>query len=188
MVNQILPCGQHEVDHMIAMPPITPDYPVVLKKDWTLKIHGEVKNELTYSFAELVQLGTQEFVVDFHCVTRWSKLDQQFIGVDFQKILQKAQPLDSAKHVIFESYDNYTTNLVLAELNNAVCFLATEMGNKEINPKFGGPVRAVVPHLYGWKSAKFLSGIKFTRRDEPGFWECQGYHNHGDPWQEERYS
>jgi len=124
-------------------------------------------------------------VVDFHCVTKWSKLDQNFTGVDFRRIVEQVVPTDAAKYIIFEGYDNYTTNLILDEVINGVCIIATKMDGKEIDPKYGGPVRAVVPQLYGWKSAKFLSGIRFASKDEPGFWESLGYHNHGDPWLEE---
>lgn len=183
-----VPNEQRIVERMIAMPPITPNYPVIPQETWTLKLYGGVSHELTFTYTQLEQLGLQEVTIDFHCVTKWSKLAQSFTGVDFNKVLNQVVPLATAKYVIFEGSDNYTTNLVLQELIDHTCILATKMDGKAIEPKYGGPVRAVVPHLYGWKSTKFLSGIRFVTKDEPGFWESVGYHNHGDPWLEERYA
>jgi DMSO/TMAO reductase YedYZ molybdopterin-dependent catalytic subunit len=108
--------------------------------------------------------------------------------VDFKELTRLCEPLPSTGHIIFESYDGYTTNVGFKELTENLCFIAFEMDDKDIEDKYGGPVRAVIPHLYGWKSAKHLKAIRFSEKDEPGFWEVRGYNNHGDPWKEERYS
>jgi DMSO/TMAO reductase YedYZ molybdopterin-dependent catalytic subunit len=132
-------------------------------------------------------LPQEKFIVDFHCVTHWSKLDQGFVGVALAEIFKLVRPKPSAKFVIFEGYDGYTTNVSMAELKNNSAFIAVKMDGKEIEDRFGGPARVVIPHLYAWKSAKFIKAIRFQEKDEPGFWETRGYHNHGDPWKEERY-
>jgi DMSO/TMAO reductase YedYZ molybdopterin-dependent catalytic subunit len=181
-----LPPGQRSVDKMIAMPPITASYPHIEKSDWKLKVYGEVGNEKEWSWEEFLALPQKKFKIDFHCVTTWSKLDQEFLGVDFEDILKETRPKDSAKFVIFESFDGYSTNISLDELKRNIAFIAIKMDNKEIEVEFGGPARLVVPHLYAYKSAKFLKAIRFQQKDEPGFWESRGYHNHADPWKEER--
>ncbi|OGZ33650.1 MAG: hypothetical protein A2Y98_01820 [Candidatus Portnoybacteria bacterium RBG_19FT_COMBO_36_7] len=183
-----LPPGQHTVARMVAMPPITGEYPHIKKKEWKLRVYGEVEKETTIDWQEFFGLPQKEYKIDFHCVTRWSRLDQEFSGVDFAEILKIARPKSSARHVIFECFDGYTTNVPLKELKSNTAFIATKMDDQEIEDKFGGPARAVIPHLYAWKSAKFLKSIRFEKKDEPGFWESRGYHNHGDPWKEERYS
>jgi len=183
-----LPPGQFEKDRMVAMPPITSDYPRIGKSDWRLRIYGSVKNEKELDWNDFLKLPSEKYIIDFHCVTHWSKLSQKFTGVPFEEILKLARPLASTKFVIFECYDGYTTNLNLRELKENICFIAFEMDGKDIETKFGGPARVIIPHLYAWKSAKFLKAIRFQEKDEPGFWESRGYHNHGDPWKEERYS
>lgn len=186
--NTKLPQGQKLVDKMVAMAPITFDYPHIDKSQYSLKIYGSIQNEITLKWQDILQMGEEDFVIDFHCVTKWSKLNQNFTGVDFTKILSLVKPLEKAQYIIFEGYDGYTTNIPLKELAQHVCIIATKMDHADIPDKYGGPVRAVIPYLYGWKSTKFLSGIRFTEKDERGFWEVRGYHNHADPWKEERYS
>lgn len=188
LTNKGLPPGQYEVPSMVAMPPITLRYPHVSKEQWSLRVYGEVAKEIKWNWDEFLKFPQQEFRIDFHCVTRWSKFDQVFVGVPFAAIVEAVQPTKQAQFVIFECNDGYTTNVPFAELNENVCFIATSMNGKEIPDRYGGPVRAVIPHLYGWKSAKFLSAIRFQANDEPGFWEVRGYHNHADPWTEERFS
>ncbi len=125
---------------------------------------------------------------DFHCVTHWSKLDVTWTGVlntDFLKTLEA--PKD-ATHVMLHCYGGYTTNLALADFLAEGCMLAHTLGNKDIPIEHGGPLRAIIPHLYAWKSAKWLNGIEFMQGDKPGFWERNGYHMRGDPFLEERYS
>jgi DMSO/TMAO reductase YedYZ molybdopterin-dependent catalytic subunit len=183
-----IPNGQRRVEQMIAMPPITFTYPHTSRQVWSLKVYGEVEKELVWTFEEFEKLGVQDFTVDFHCVTTWSKLDQKFSGIDFKKIVELIKPTQEAKYVIFECEDGYTTNVILQEILDNTCIIATKMDGEDISDKYGGPVRGVIPHLYGWKSAKFLKAIRFSRTDEPGFWETRGYNNHADPWKEERYS
>jgi len=183
-----LPPGQRETPAMVAMPPITSDYPHIEKKDWRLKVYGEVAQPQDWNWEEFLKLPSTEYKIDFHCVTHWSKLDQEFTGVALAEIIKVAAPKASAKFVIFECADGYTTNVSLKELQENVAFIAFQMDGQDIPDKFGGPARVVIPHLYAWKSAKFLTTIRFQTEDEPGFWETRGYHNHGDPWQEERYS
>lgn len=184
-----LPPGQRQASSWVAMPPIRWDYPNVKKSDWRLKIYGLVETEKYYTWDEFNTLEQKDYTIDFHCVTRWSRLDQNFTGVNFKTILDIVRPTPEAKFVIFESDDGYTTNLSLKELQGYEdVIIATQMDNAPIPVKFGGPVRVIIPQLYGWKSAKFLCGIRFVKDDQPGYWETRGYHNHGSPWAEERYS
>lgn len=183
-----LPPGQRLVQKMIAMPPIVSEYPHIDVSDYKLRVYGEVEYPLEFDFAELSAMGVKDRVVDFHCVTRWSKLNQDFSGVDFGLVVNKVKPKPAASFVVFEGIEGYTTNVSLSELIKFDAFIATKMDSKDIPDEYGGPVRMVVPNLYGWKSAKHLVGIRFVAGDEPGFWEVRGYHNHGDPWNEERYS
>ncbi len=183
-----VPPGQRVVPKMVAMPPITIRYPKIDRKEWKLRVYGEIDKEMVWNYEELMKLGVEEFTVDFHCVTTWSKLDQVFTGIDFKKIMNAVRPTKDVKHVIFESADGYTTNVVYQELLDNPSFVAMKMNDDFITTEYGGPVRFVIPHLYGWKSAKFLTGIRFVSHDEPGFWEVRGYHNHADPWKEERFS
>lgn len=186
--NPRVPPGQRLVEEMVAMAPIIDEHPVVSKEDWKLKIYGEVENPVELNWEEFHKLPIHKYTIDFHCVTRWSKLDQGFTGVDFKDIVDLVKPKNSAKFVIWEGYDGYTTNTVYQELKDNLAFIAVQKDGKDIEPKFGGPARAVIPHLYGWKSCKYLNGIKFVNKDEEGFWEVRGYNNHGNPWKEERYS
>ena len=122
-------------------------------------------------------------------MTSWSRLGQQFAGVDFQKILALVEPKSDARYVIFESEnDGYMTNVSLEELKTHDALIATAIDDAPITLAYGGPVRMVIPHLYYWKSCKYVTGIRFVTDDERGFWEVRGYHNHADPWKEERYA
>jgi len=183
-----IPPGQFVSQKLVAMPPIREKYPHIEKKEWKLRAYGEVKKEKTWNWDEFLRLPQKNYKIDFHCVTSWSKLDQEFTGIDFFDIIGAVFPKPAALYVIFECYDGYTTNLQLQELKENIAFVAVKMDGRDIEDKFGGPVRVVIPHLYAWKSAKFLKAIRFQEQDEPGFWETRGYNNHGDPWQEERYS
>jgi DMSO/TMAO reductase YedYZ molybdopterin-dependent catalytic subunit len=182
-----LPPGQRLVEKMVAMPPIVDRYPHIERSEYSLKIYGEVENEIKLGWTELSNLGLDNFVVDFHCVTRWSKLGQNFSGVSLKKIIELVVPKDVST-IVFEGVEGYTTNVPFKEAVDNGAFVALKMDGQNIEDQYGGPVRMVVPNLYGWKSAKHLVGIKFLPEDEPGFWEVRGYHNHGDPWKEERYS
>lgn len=183
-----IPPGQKIVDKMVAMPAITLIYPRISKNKWRLRVYGEVEHETTWNWEDFNKLKQKDFMVDFHCVTHWSKLGQKFTGVPIEEIIKIVKPLKQVKFVIFVCYDGYTTNVPYQEIINNVAFVAIKMDGADIEPKFGGPARAVIPHLYGWKSAKFVKAIRFQSSDEPGFWETRGYNNHGDPWKEERYN
>ncbi len=183
-----LPPHQRLVSAMVAMPPIVSKYPHVEKSEWGLYLYGNVENETHLNWKTFLELPSKDYEVDFHCVTSWSKLGQSFTGVNFCEMIKLCSPRESTRFVIFESYDGYTTNVSYKELQDKLCFIAFKMDGSDIVDKYGGPVRAVIPHLYGWKSAKHLKAIRFSEVDELGFWEVRGYHNHGDPWKEERYS
>ncbi len=183
-----LPPGQKPVPEMIAMPSIIDRYPLIMKRIWRLRVYGSVNNEMEWNWREFLRLGQKDYTVDFHCVTHWTKLGQSFRGIPFKEIVNVVRPKPEAKFVIFECVDGYTTNVPLQELLKNDSFVAVAMDGRDIEDRFGGPARAVIPHLYGWKSAKFLKAIRFEPEDEPGFWETRGYHNHGDPWKEERYA
>lgn len=184
-----IPAGQRQVEKMIKMAPIVRDLKETPLSEWKLVISGEVENPVTLDYSDLENLGIEDFIFDIHCVTSWSRLDQSFRGIDFMKILSLVKPLPEAKHVIFESTnDGYSTNCVLEELRENPAIIATHIDGNPIQLTNGGPIRMVIPHLYYWKSSKYVTHIRFVREDEPGFWEVRGYHNHADPWKEERYS
>lgn len=183
-----IPPGQRLVEGMVAMPSIIASYPHVPKSEWKLRVYGEVTSEREYDWDTVRSLPIREYEVDFHCVTHWSKLGQKFSGVPFRDFVDAVKPSETVKHVIFECADGYTTNVPYDELLTHEAFLALRMDGEDIEDRYGGPARMVIPHLYGWKSAKHLVGIRFQMQDEPGFWETRGYHNHGDVFREERYS
>ena len=183
-----IPPGQRLVERMVAMPPIIADYPHIPQSEWKLRVFGEVAHEREYDWNGIRKFPVVEYEIDFHCVTHWSKLGQKFSGVPFRSIAEAAGPLDRVEHVIFECADGYTTNVPYGELLEHEAFLALRMDGEDIEDRYGGPARMVIPHLYGWKSAKHVIGIRFQSQDEPGFWETRGYHNHGDAFREERYS
>ncbi|MES1183884.1 MAG: molybdopterin-dependent oxidoreductase [Myxococcales bacterium] len=152
-----------------------------------LQVHGEVETPFSLSYAELLALPQAALAVDVHCVTGWSVMGAQVKGVLLSTLAERAKPKPSARHVIFEAAHGYSSNVPLREALGPQVMVARELEGAPLPRTHGGPVRAMVPHLYFWKSAKWLTGIRFVARDEPGFWETRGYHNHGDPWREERY-
>lgn len=161
--------------------------PLLDLKDWRLDINGEVARPLTLDITALRAFGMVEIPLDIHCVTGWSALDQQFQGVPLARVLEATGPLEKASHAILRSHDGYTTNLPLADLQRPDVLIATDWGGKPLTREHGGPVRLIVPHLYFWKSAKWLKGIRLIEGDHPGYWEVRGYHRRGDPWKEERF-
>ncbi|HVJ34747.1 MAG TPA: sulfite oxidase-like oxidoreductase [Terriglobia bacterium] len=162
-------------------------HPNIPRDKWRLTVGGLVREALRLDWAGFEALPQSEAVSDIHCVTSWSRYDNHWRGVLLRDLLQIVQPLPEAQHVVLTSYDTYTTNVPLAEFADADVLLATHWQGQELTVEHGGPVRVVVPKLYFWKSAKWLKRIDFTAADKPGFWETRGYHNHGDPWTEERY-
>ncbi|MBI3627807.1 MAG: molybdopterin-dependent oxidoreductase [Candidatus Sungbacteria bacterium] len=155
---------------------------------WSLELKGNIENPKTLSLDELKQLANQNITADFHCVTRWSRFDLHWQGIPFSKIIQIANPKSDTKFVVFHAFDKYTTNVPYAELLKEKVMVATLLEGEEIPPEHGGPIRMIIPHLYGWKSCKFLTEIQFLTHDQPGFWEERGYSNSARPWKEDRYS
>lgn len=152
-----------------------------------LRVHGEVEAPFTLTFAELLAMPQTALEVDVHCVTGWSVLGAKVKGVLVKALAERAKVKPSARHVIFEAAHGYTANVPLREALAPNVLVARELNGTPLPRTHGGPLRAIVPDLYFWKSAKWLTGVRFVRRDEPGYWETRGYHNHGDPWREERY-
>jgi DMSO/TMAO reductase YedYZ molybdopterin-dependent catalytic subunit len=175
---------------------VTPDFPVLSAgptprtplQHWSFTIQGLVRAPVTWTWEEFLHLPTQTFVVDIHCVTKWSKLDTQWHGVSVDRLLEQVELDPAARYVTAFCDGGYTTNLPLPDVLNGQAFVAYQYQGQPLTPEHGGPARLVVPHLYFWKSAKWVRGLHLMEHDSPGFWESLGYHNHGDPWQEERYS
>ncbi len=161
--------------------------PNQLPTDWRLKITGKVENPFELTWEEFLALPRTMLNADIHCVTTWSRYDNTWEGVHIREILQRAKPLRSAKYVIAHSWTGYTTNMPLADLDDDDVMIAIMHDGEDLAPEHGGPVRLLVPKLYFYKSAKWLDGLEFMEQDRPGFWEQRGYHNHADPWEEERY-
>jgi DMSO/TMAO reductase YedYZ molybdopterin-dependent catalytic subunit len=153
-----------------------------------LKVYGEVESPFEIDFASLLKLAQIELVCDVHCVTKWSVLDAKWTGVKVSDLANKAKLKRTARYVIFEAAAGYTSNIDLAEALKPNVIVAHKYEGQALVRPHGAPVRAIVPDRYFWKSAKWLTGIKFAPKDEPGYWEVRGYHNHADPWKEERFS
>lgn len=152
-----------------------------------LQVSGSVERPLSLGFAELVAMNAATLELDVHCVTGWSVLGARFKGVRLRDLAAQAGVKASAKHVVFEAAHGYTANVLLDEALDPNALVTWELDGQRLAGAHGGPARIVVPDLYFWKSAKWVTGIRFTDRDEPGYWETRGYHNHADPWREERY-
>ena len=173
---------------------VTGDFPVLSAgptphtqlADWSFAIQGEVDEPRTWTWDEFRALPSENLTTDIHCVTKWSKLDTVWTGASVDTLLDGVDT--SAEYVTAWSDGGYTTNVPLPDLVNGQAFVAYEYDGKPLPADHGGPARLVVPHLYFWKSAKWVRGLKVMREDRPGFWESLGYNNHGDPWKEERYS
>jgi DMSO/TMAO reductase YedYZ molybdopterin-dependent catalytic subunit len=159
--------------------------PHVEPSEWSFRIDGMVGNELDWTWDEFARLPAEDIPCDIHCVTKWSKLDTSFRGVSVDVLLEAARP-EGAFSMAY-SFGGYTTNLPLEELTGGRAWVVTEHEGAPLPREHGGPARLLVPHLYFWKSAKWVRGLRIMDHDEPGFWEANGYNNHGDPWKEERY-
>jgi DMSO/TMAO reductase YedYZ molybdopterin-dependent catalytic subunit len=162
--------------------------PRVDLKDWRFRVFGLVEKEVEFSWEEFTSLPAITVHRDVHCVTSWSRMDNDFEGVAFLELMKHVTPKPEAKAVIAHCYGGYTTNILLSDLMRDDVLLAYKHDDKELTGEHGGPCRLVVPHLYFWKSAKWIRGLEFIPKDRPGFWEQYGYHIRGDPWKEERYS
>lgn len=165
-----------------------PSYPNP-QTDWDLQVWGELEGEARFDFAAFRALPTITITTDIHCVTRWSKLDTVWQGVQFKEFLKHIPELKpSAKHVMFHCEQGFTANVPLDVMMDDDAMLAYKFAGEELTPDHGFPLRSLTPHKYFWKSAKWLRGIEFLSEDRLGFWERYGYNNHADPWQEERYA
>lgn len=152
---------------------------------WTFSIDGEIDEVRRWTWDELLALPQETVTVDIHCVTKWSKLDTEWTGVSLDTLLDGVET--EAEHVVAWCDGGYTTNLPLKDVMGGRAWIAHTYGGEPLEPEHGGPARLLVPHLYFWKSAKWVRGITLTIEDRPGFWEGYGYHNYGDPWREQRY-
>lgn len=154
---------------------------------YRFKVWGAVANPLELTWEELLALPRSQLTTDIHCVTTWSRYDNQWEGIHLRDILARVQPTEQAQFVMAHSFTGYTTNLPLSALDDDDVMIALKHDGADLEPQHGGPVRLLVPKLYFYKSAKWLSGLEFMDRDRPGFWEIRGYSNSADPWKEERY-
>jgi DMSO/TMAO reductase YedYZ molybdopterin-dependent catalytic subunit len=160
----------------------TPHTPL---SEWTFSITGEVDEERRWSWEQFRRLPSERVTRDIHCVTKWSKLDTSWTGVSVDTLLAGVET--SAEYVLAFSDGGYTTNLPLEDVRGGQAWVAFEYDGQPLEPEHGGPARLLVPHLYFWKSAKWVRGLRLLAHDEPGFWESNGYHMYGDPWREQRY-
>jgi DMSO/TMAO reductase YedYZ molybdopterin-dependent catalytic subunit len=163
------------------------DVPRVDTSTWTFEVSGLVDRPYTITFPELLALPQKAVRCDIHCVTRWSRLDNVFEGVPVQLLLERAGVRPDAHYGLAHAEQGFTTNLPLADLDRPDNLIAVTWGGEPLMPEHGGPARLLVPHLYFWKSAKWVRGLELLDEDMPGFWEQNGYHMRGDPWLEERY-
>jgi len=172
---------------------LTEDFPVLSAgptprvdlSTWEFVLTTEDGRQKRWGWAELLALPSETVTVDIHCVTKWSKLGTTWTGVSLDTLL--ADVGTAADYALIQSYGGYTTNLPLADLQDGQAWVAYRYEGDDLAPEHGGPARLLVPHLYFWKSAKWVRGLQLLLDDEPGFWESLGYHNYGDPWREQRY-
>jgi DMSO/TMAO reductase YedYZ molybdopterin-dependent catalytic subunit len=160
--------------------------PQIATDKWQLKIWGLATTKI-FTWSEMMAFPQSEFTADFHCVTRWSKLDVKWKGIKVTDFMSAIELEPQATHLMEHCYGGYTTNLSLEDFLRPENFLAHTLDDAPLPAEHGGPMRLIVPHLYAWKSAKWINGIEFLDRDRLGFWERNGYHRRGEPWAEERY-
>ncbi|MFH1651485.1 MAG: sulfite oxidase-like oxidoreductase [Chloroflexota bacterium] len=182
--SQRIPPGQKETGKWPVLHYVAP--PKIDAAQWTLKISGLVQPERALTYAEFTALPMVEVFSDIHCVTRWSRLNNLWEGVGTAALKDLVSISPEARFVIVEC-PGFTTNLPVEDFFQPDVLFALQHDGQPLTHEHGYPVRLIVPRLYFWKSAKWVTGIRFVREDEPGFWEAAGYHNHGDPWREERY-
>ena len=182
-----LPPGQYDTGNRWPVLTAEPT-PKLSTDEWTFAVDGLVVRPTAWTWDQIHALPPATYSGDIHCVTTWSKLGMTFTGVSVDILLDAAGPNANATHVLARSHTGYTTNLPLADVTGGKAWVAWEVDGKPLPATHGGPARLLVPHLYFWKSAKWVSGIALLDHDEPGFWERNGYHNRGDPWLEQRYA
>jgi DMSO/TMAO reductase YedYZ molybdopterin-dependent catalytic subunit len=181
-----LPPGQYDVGK--SWPVLTAEpTPELSTASWAFTVEGLVEQPTTWTWDEINALPGSEYMGDIHCVTTWSKLGVTFGGVSVDTLLAAARPKAAATHVMAVSTTGYTTNLPLADVTGGQAWVAWQYEGRPLPVEHGGPARLLVPHLYFWKSAKWVAGLQLMDHDEPGFWERNGYHDRGDPWLEQRY-
>lgn len=181
-----LPPGQHLVrDWPVLDLGLQPS---IAKERWSLDVTGLVDHPIHWDWSTFQAQPQSQHLTDIHCVTTWSRYDNRWEGVSTRTLLDIVQPKAEAAFVVLQSEDGYTTNLPLADFAAEDAILAHSWEGRPLSAEHGGPVRLIVPHLYLWKSAKWLRAISFKPKDQPGFWEVRGYHDRGDPWTEQRYS
>jgi DMSO/TMAO reductase YedYZ molybdopterin-dependent catalytic subunit len=181
-----LPPGQYDVGG--GFPTLTAEVtPRLDPERWTMTVDGLVADRRVWTWAEMHALPQSEYHGDIHCVTTWSKFDTSFAGVSVDVLLGAVQPLPAATHVLATSTTGYTTNLPLEHITGGQAWVVWTYDDKPLPRDHGGPVRLLVPHLYFWKSAKWVTKLTLLDHDQQGFWERNGYHDLGDPWREQRY-
>lgn len=174
---------------------VTEDFPVLdlgiqpnlSQAEWNLTVAGQVAKPIKWDWASLMAQPQVALTNDIHCVTTWSRYDNLWQGVGMRTLLKAVKPLPSAKFLMLKSYDGYSTNVPLVDVDRDDVLIAHTWQGRPLAKEHGGPVRLVIPHLYFWKSAKWLRHITVMDKDQPGYWEARGYHMRGDPWGEERY-
>jgi DMSO/TMAO reductase YedYZ molybdopterin-dependent catalytic subunit len=155
---------------------------------WDVRLSGLVDSPITLNWKEFNALPKIQRTSDFHCVTRWSRFDNQWHGVAFRELLGRVRPKPEAAYVLVHAEQGFTANVPLADLDREEVLLATHHDREPLTEEHGYPLRLIVPHLYAWKSVKWVRGLEFLDHNAPGFWERNGYHMYGDPWQEQRFS
>ena len=179
-----LPPGQYLVNDFPVLS--AGPTPRIALSDWAFSITGEIDEPKRWNWDEFRSLPSETVTRDIHCVTKWSKLDTAWRGVSVDTLLDGVET--AAEYVMVSSYGGYTTNLPVADLTEGKAWVVFEFDGAPLEPEHGGPARLLVPHLYFWKSAKWIRGLQLLADDAPGFWETFGYHMYGDPWREQRYS
>lgn len=183
-----IPPGQFETDEFPVLS--AGPTPRASRDRWDFSIYGEITEDLKWTWDEFLKLPPETVKVDIHCVTKWTKLDTVWTGVSVDTLLKDinldGQP--AVGYLIAFCDGGYTTNLPLADVRNGKAWIAYEYDGRPLAAEHGGPARLLVPHLYFWKSAKWVRGFKLVTENRPGFWESAGYHDYGDPWKEQRYA
>ncbi|QLG61822.1 sulfite oxidase-like oxidoreductase [Halorarum salinum] len=181
-----LPPGQRETERFPVLSKSgTPDWS---PETWEFSVTGAVENDLSFTWSEFTDLPAETQVQDFHCVTGWSRFDNEFAGVTFPEIAERAGVDDDARHVMFRSLDGYSTNLPLDDCMREEVLFVHEFDGDPLPTDHGGPLRVVTPHRYAYKGAKWVTGVEFLTEPERGYWEMRGYSNTANPWNEERYN
>jgi DMSO/TMAO reductase YedYZ molybdopterin-dependent catalytic subunit len=187
-----LPPSQRQIERILVWgrdhPGIVEKIPQITREDWTLTVKGEVEKPIVLKWSNLLELGVEESVSDFHCVEGWSVLECKWEGIPFRRLSEYVKPTGQAKFVFFVSYDGYTTSLPLQTALEEDNLLAFKLDGKWLEPGLGGPVRLIVPKKYCYKSAMWLKVVDFLPEDRLGYWECRGYSNTADPWKNDRWT